>query len=119
MKKILFIIIPSLIIAGCSGDGDIIIKDAEVVENPIDSFEERVAEIDKHSAILFSDSLSFNSEYANNLLAAYEDYIEFHSFESNSKEYQFKAGELAKALNKPHVAIKHFNGLLERDSKHE
>ncbi len=119
MKKIFYIIIPCSILVGCSGDSEIKVEEGEAVIDPIDTFEERVAEIDKHSAILFSDSLNFNSESANNLLAAYEEYIKFHSFESNSKDYQFKAGELAKALNKPHIAIKHFNDLLERDDKHE
>lgn len=119
MKKISYIIISCILIASCSGDADIKVEEAEVKVDPIDTFEERVADIDKHSAILFSDSLNFNPESANNLLAAYEEYIKHHSFEADSKDYQFKAGELAKALNKPHLAIKHFNDLLERDPKHE
>jgi tetratricopeptide (TPR) repeat protein len=119
MKKILYLFISSLILISCSGDGGIKVEDAEEVANEIDTFEERVAEIDKLSNVLFTDSLNFNTEAANNLLAAYEDYVKFHSFESNSKDYQFKAGELAKSLNKPHIAIKHFNDLIERDAKHE
>lgn len=119
MKKISYIIISCILIASCSGDTEIKVEEAEAKVDPIDTFEERVADIDKHSAILFSDSLNFNPESANNLLAAYEEYIKHHSFEADSKDYQFKAGELAKALNKPHIAIKHFNDLLERDPKHE
>ena len=106
MKNILYIIIPSIILASCSSEPEIKIEDAEVIVDPIDTFEERVAEIDKHSTILFSDSLNFNSKSANDLLAAYEEYIKHHSFQANSLDYQFKAGELAKSLNKPHVAIK-------------
>ncbi|MGB0887795.1 MAG: tetratricopeptide repeat protein, partial [Vicingaceae bacterium] len=119
MKKLLYIFIPSLILASCSGDPDIKIEKAPVVENEIDTQEERVAEIDKHTAILFSDSLNFNAKSANELLAAYEDYIKHHSFEETSLDYEFKAGELAKALNKPHVAIAHFNSLRERKPDHE
>jgi len=119
MKKLLYLFISSLILASCGSGSDIKVEDAEVVIDEIDTFEERVAEIDKLSNVLFSDSLNFNTEAANNLLTAYEDYIKFHSFESDSKDYQFKAGELAKALNKPHIAIKHFNDLIERDPDHE
>lgn len=119
MKKLLYIIIPSLILASCSGDSEIKIEDAPIVDNPIDTHEERLAEIDKHTEILFSDSLNFNNQSALKLLTAYNEYIKHHSFESDSKDIQFKAGELAKAMNKPHVAIQHFNGLIERDPKHE
>jgi tetratricopeptide (TPR) repeat protein len=119
MKKLLTIVLPSLIIVGCASDPEIKVEPATIVENPIDTEVERLAEIKKHSEILFSDSLNFNTKSANDLLAAYEEYIEFDSFESESKNIQFKAGELAKSLNKPHVAIGHFNGLLERDPTHE
>ena len=119
MKKLTYLFAFSIILFSCSEDGDIKVEDATIVENEIDTFEERVAEIDKFSAALFADSLDFNTEAANNLLAAYEEYIKFHSFESDSKVIQFKAGELAKSLNKPHIAIKHFNDLLERAPDHE
>lgn len=120
MKNIINLFVLGIVLFSCSGDTNIKVEENEIVEkDPIDTFEERVAEIDKHSSLLFADSLNFNSEYANNLLKAYEDYIEFHSFQEESKEYQFKAGELAKALNKPHVAIRHFNNLLERDPNHD
>ena len=119
MKSIIYLFAFSVILFSCSGDNNIKVEEGEEVVDPIDTFEERVSEIDKHSAILFSDSLNFNAEHANNLLAAYEEYIKYHSFESDSKDYQFKAGELAKALNKPHIAIKHFNDLIERDPDHE
>ncbi|MGB0887643.1 MAG: tetratricopeptide repeat protein [Vicingaceae bacterium] len=119
MKNLSYLIIPCVILASCSGEPDIKIEEAKTVENKIDTHEERVAEIDKHTAILFSDSLNFNTKSANDLLAAYEDYIKHHSFESESKNIQFKAGELAKSLGKPHIAIRHFNGLLERDPNHE
>ena len=119
MKKLLTIVLSSLIIASCSSETDIKIEQATTAENPIDTEAERLAEINRYTEILFSDSLNFNVEAANNLLAAYEEYIKHDSFESESKNIQFKAGELAKSLNKPHVAIGHFNGLLERDPQHE
>lgn len=104
----------------CSNKNDIQVeKNEELKDTIVDSFEERSAEIEKYTAILFSDSLNTNDAVALQLLAAYEDFIQHHSFESISKEYQFRAGELAKALNKPHVAIRHFNGLLERAPNHE
>ena len=119
MRKVLSIIILSTLLSACS-DSDINVESAESEKpNIIDTFEERKADVDKYSALLYEDSLTFNQQYAINLLSAYEQYIKHHSFESDSKEMQFKAGELAKALNKPHVAIKHFNGLLERASGHE
>lgn len=119
MKKLLYIAIPCIILASCSSDPDIKIEDAAAIEVNANTFEARVAEIDKHTAILFSDSLNFNAKSANDLLAAYEEYIKHHSFESDSKDIQFKAGELAKSLGKPHIAIKHFNDLLERAPDHE
>ena len=118
MKSIIYLFAFSIILFSCSGDSEIKVEKAEVVDDPIDTFEERAAEIDKYSQLAFKDSLNFNAEYATKLLAAYEEYIKFHSFESNSKDYQFFAGELAKRLNKPHVAIKHFNDLIERDADH-
>lgn len=104
----------------CGNNNDIQVeKPEEIKDTIVDSFEERSAEIEKYTAILFSDSLNTNDEIALKLLTSYENFIQYHSFESISKEYQFRAGELAKALNKPHVAIRHFNGLLERAPNHE
>jgi TolA-binding protein len=125
MKNLLFIITLSALFTACSNNNNEIKVEAGESEKPniIDTQEERKAEIDKYSALLYSDSLNVNIEthrqYAENLLSAYEQYIQYHSFQSDSKEIQFFAGELAKKLGKPHVAIKHFNGLLERDPKHE
>lgn len=118
MKKISFLIISISLLTACSSD-DIKVEKTPEKPNIIDTQAERKAEVDRLSAILFEDSLNFNQQNALNLLSAYEQYIQYHSFESDSKEIQFKAGELAKALNKPHVAIKHFNGLLERDPNHD
>jgi tetratricopeptide (TPR) repeat protein len=119
MKKLLTIILPSILIASCSSETDLKIEQATTVVNPINTEVERLAEINKYTEILFSDSLNFDVKAANNLLAAYEEYIKHDSFESESKNVQFKAGELAKSLSKPHVAIGHFNDLLERAPKHE
>lgn len=80
---------------------------------------QRISEIDKYTAILFADSLNFNKPAAEKLLAAYEDYLEHDKFEAISFDYQFKAGELAKSLKKPHVAIKHFNDLVDRGPNNE
>lgn len=122
MMRLIIIGIVSVFFISCSNtsEKDLTIEQSEEVKDTIvDTFEERTAEIEKYSAILFSDSLNTNDEVALKLLKAYEDYIHYHSFETISMEYQFRAGELAKALNKPHVAIKHFNGLLERAPNHE
>ena len=121
MKNTLFLLVACSLIYGCSGDS----KDINITQNKkltdtiIDSFEERVAEIEKYSTLLYEDSLKFNVVYAKALLNAYEVYIRYHSFEAISKDYQFKAGELAKSLHQPHKAIKHFNDLLERDPEHK
>jgi len=119
MKKLLYIIIPTILLASCSSEPEFKVEAAKNIETNIDTHEERVAEIDKHTALLFSDSLNFNAKSANDLLAAYTEYIKHHSFESESKTIQFKAGELAKSLGKPHIAIKHFNDLMERAPDHE
>jgi len=120
MKKIIFILTLSSFILSCSNNSsDIKIEDGIAKDTLIDTIEERVAQIEKYSALLYEDSLNFNPQYAENLLSAYDEYINYHSFESDSKDYQFKAGELAKALNKPNEAIKYFNDLLDRDPNHE
>jgi len=119
MKKLLYFIIPTVILASCSSEPEFKVDGAKNIETSIDTHNERVAEIDKYTALLFSDSLNFNTTSANDLLAAYEDYIKHHSFETKSKDIQFKAGELAKSLGKPHIAIKHFNDLIERAPNHE
>ena len=110
------------VFVACSGssDQDIVIeKNEEVKDTIVDTIEERIALIDNYSLILANDTTGVHREVAEKLLLAYEDFLKHHSFESISKEYQFRAGELAKAINKPHLAIKHLNGLLERDPDHE
>ncbi len=110
------------VFVACSGssDQDIVIeKNEEVKDTIVDTLEERIALIDNYSLILANDTTGVHREVAEKLLLAYEDFLRHHSFESISKEYQFRAGELAKAINKPHLAIKHLNGLLERDPDHE
>jgi tetratricopeptide (TPR) repeat protein len=110
------------VFVACSGssDQDIVVeKNEEVKDTIVDTLEERIALIDNYSLILANDTTGVHREVAEKLLLAYEDFLKHHSFESISKEYQFRAGELAKAINKPHLAIKHLNGLLERDPDHE
>ncbi len=122
MKKIAFIIISIFLLVACGNNKDkedIKVEEAQVEENPVDTYEERTLEIQKYTAILFEDSLNFNMAAAEKLLAAYEDFLKHHSFEAESFEIEFKAGELAKAMNKPHVAVKHFNGLIDRRPQHE
>lgn len=122
MMRLVIVSAVSIFLFSCfnSSEKDISVEQPTIEKDTIiDTFEERAAEVEKYSAILFSDSLNTNDEVALKLLNAYEEYIHYHSFETISMEYQFRAGELAKALNKPHVAIKHFNGLLERAPNHE
>ncbi|NQX98844.1 MAG: hypothetical protein HRT73_13345, partial [Flavobacteriales bacterium] len=65
MKKLLYIIIPTIILASCSGDPEIKVEEAEVVANQIDTYEERTAEIGRLSELSFGDSLSlkFDSKH--------------------------------------------------------
>lgn len=121
MRKLSIVFISALFLFACGNgnEGEIKVEEAQEEDNPIDTYEERTLEIQKFTTILFEDSLNFNQPAAEKLLAAYEDFLKHHSFEAESFEIQFKAGELAKALNKPHVAIEHFNGLLDRRPQHE
>lgn len=122
MKSLSALLVLSLFFIACSNESnenEVKVETPTEEINPIDTYEERKAEVEKYSALLYADSTSLNVEYATQLLKAYEEYIKHESFYNDSKEIQFKAGELAKALNQPHVAIKHFNGLLDRDPEHE
>ena len=109
----------STLFAACTNSDIKIESPKDAQPEIVDTHAERKAEIDKYSAIVLNDSIDINTKkkYALNLLAAYEEYIEHHSFESDSKEIELKAGELAKNLGKPHVAIKYFNHLMERAPK--
>lgn len=122
-KALIFTTVALLgLFVACSGssDQDIVVeKNEEVKDTIVDTLEERIALIDNYSLILANDTTGVHREVAEKLLLAYEDFLKHHSFETISKEYQFRAGELAKAINKPHLAIKHLNGLLERDPDHE
>ena len=121
MKKIFFIALISSIFTACTNnDGEIVVtKNTNPEVNIIDTEVERMAQIDKYSAILLNDKIDINSKkkYALELLASYDEYIEFHSFKTASFDIELKAGELAKNLDQPHVAIKYFNNLLERAPK--
>lgn len=119
MKNIILLLILIILFFACSTKNEIKVESPVEQVQSIDSFEKRKAEIDKYSALLYADSSGLNVELATQLLNAYEVYLKHHSFQSDSKEIEFKAGELAKALNKPHIAIKHFNSLLERAPDHE
>lgn len=122
MKHILFIISLSTLLVACSNNNDTETTVNTEKPNIIDTQEERKFEVDKYSALLYADSLNINvksNPIALSLLSAYEQYIQYHSFKSDSKDIQFLAGDLARNLDKPHVAIKHFNGLLERAPEHE
>ena len=117
MRKLLFIITASIIFTACSNNDEIKVEAGENAKpNIVDTEAERKAEIDKYSAIVLNDSIDINAkkQYALSLLNAYEQYIQYHSFEIESVDIELKAGELAKNLGKPHVAIKHFNNLMER-----
>jgi len=120
MRYFIYFLILITIFSSCSNNDSVRVEQAPKVEkDAANTFEERVAEIDKYTTLLYEDSSSFDVENAKKLLASYENYIQHHSFESDSRDYMFKAGELAKSLNKPHVAIKHFNRLLEEAPQHK
>jgi len=122
MKKIVYIFL-ALIIYSCS-NGETQLTDETAQEenstdNIIDTYEERVQDIEKYTALMYDDSMNFNKEVAENLLVAYDRFIQHESFYSEAKEYMFKSGELCRALNRPHEAIRYFNLLLDRDPKYK
>ncbi len=120
MKRVI-IIFSSVIIFGCSNNEskETIVEDKLTNVNEIDTYEERVADIDKYTALMFADSMNFNVQIAESLLVAYDRFIVHDSYYSVAKEYMFKAGELCRALNRPHDAIRYFNMLLDRDPKYK
>lgn len=123
MKKIISIILAATITYSCSENGNNATENSSLDEQPtddvIDSYEERVQDIDKYTALMYDDSMNFNKEVAESLLVAYDRFIKHESFYSEAKEYMFKAGELCRALNRPHEAIRYFNMLLDRDPKYK
>ncbi len=120
MKKLLSIILLSTIIYGCGNNqNEVVIEHAEPTKDTIiDTFEERVAEIDRLSDLVFSEK-SGNLTQAPELVAAYADFLKFHDLEIESIEYTFKAGEVSKAINRPHDAIRYFNLILDRYPEYE
>lgn len=120
MKRFL-IIFSSLLIISCSNNEPTETTSDEKSSyiDEIDTYEERVADIDKYTALMFADSMNFNVNVAESLLVAYDRFIVHESYYSVAKEYMFKAGELCRALNRPHDAIRYFNMLLDRDPKYK
>lgn len=122
MKNIFFILSLSILIYSCKNDTqpeDVVLEKQEIVEDPIDTYDERVEDIAKYTALMYDDSLNFNKEVAENLLLAYDRFIAKDDFYNIHKEYIFKAGELCRGLNRPHDAIRYFNMLLEKDPEYK
>ncbi len=123
MKNSLLLAIVWLFILGCGSDEKAIenqSSETETIEtNAVDTYQERVDEINKYSSQMYDDSLNFNKEVAENLLLSYDRFIEKDDFYNIHKEYMFKAGELCRGLNRPHDAIRYFNMLLEKDPQHK
>lgn len=123
MKKIVFISILSLFLWNCGNNSETTEPVIEKLNTPTlaeeDTYDKRVSDIDKYTAQMYDDSLNFNREVAENLLKAYDKFIEKDNFYNIHKEYMFKAGELCRGLNKPHEAIKYFNMLLEKDPEYK
>lgn len=120
MKNTFYLILLSSLFIGCSSSDDEANTSPNVVkvapEDLIDTYEERVGEIEKYNSMMLNDSLTFDPKIAKDLIKAYEGFIDSeYNFKSEAKEYMFKTGELYMALNKPHEAIKYFNMLLDRD----
>ncbi len=116
MKNLLFINVLILLFASCNNNNkNEIKKETNTEKEEIDTYEERVSDIEKYTKLIYDDSLNFNKEYAKNLVKAYDRFIKHDSYYNVSKEYMFKAGEICKALNRPQDAIMYFNMLLERD----
>ncbi|TXB66064.1 tetratricopeptide repeat protein [Vicingus serpentipes] len=122
MKNIFFILSLSILIYSCKNDTqpkEVVLEKQEIVEDPIDTYDERVEDIAKYTVLMYDDSLNFNKEVAENLLLAYDRFITKDDFYNIHKEYIFKAGELCRGLNRPHDAIRYFNMLLEKDPEYK
>ena len=121
MKNYIYLSIILFTLLSCetNNEGKVEVTPPENEEVDLNNYEGRVSEIEKYTKLIYSDSLVFHKEYAEKLLTAYDNFIQYESYYNVSKEYMFKAGELCKALDRPHDAIKYFNMLLERDPKDE
>lgn len=123
MKKLIFLISISILLYSCSeehvaNEKEKIVNESKSIDE-IDTYEERVADIDFYTSKMYDDSLNFDKNIAENLLKAYDRFIQHESYYSIAKEYMFKAGELCRALDRPHDAIRYFNMLLDRDPKYK
>ena len=118
MKNIFLISILSLFFLNCTNDnessGVVTLEKEPIDTNIIDTYQERVDDINKYSK-LYDGDLNFNKEVAENLLIAYDRFIDKDDYYNIHKEYMFKAGEICRALNWPYDAIRYFNMLLEKD----
>lgn len=119
MKNYIFLSVVIITLLGCSSNEDkkVEITSTEVEGNDLTTFEGRLSEIEKYTKLIYDDSLNFNKDYAEKLLAAYDKFIAHDSYYTVSNEYMFKAGELCRALDRPYDAIKYFNILLDKDPK--
>jgi len=114
MKKIALVSSLIVLLVSCKNNSEEVVvveQNLEEVE-VIDTYEKRVAQIEKFSDLLQRDTLNFNKEYGEALLEAYKEFIEHHDLEMSSIGYTFQAGELSRALGKPHEAIRFFNLLI-------
>ncbi|PKP41626.1 MAG: hypothetical protein CVT95_12780, partial [Bacteroidetes bacterium HGW-Bacteroidetes-12] len=76
MVRLVIVSAVSIFLFSCSNSSekDISVEQPTIEKDTIiDTFEERAAEVEKYSAILFSDSLNTNDEVALKLLNAYEE----------------------------------------------
>lgn len=116
MKKYAFIItILASVIYSCSSNSSE--KSNEVVEEKdtiVDTYEERLALIEETTKQLQADSLKFNRYLATKLVDAYADFIANHPAEEQVIDFTFKAGDISRALQQPHEAIRFFNMVIDK-----
>lgn len=118
MKKYIYFVVILASILSCNTTEDKKEESSTALEeNDLTTYEGRVSEIEKYTKLIYDDSLNFNKNYAEKLLAAYDKFITHDNYYTISNEYMFKAGELCRALDRPNDAIKYFNMLLEKDPK--
>ncbi|MCO6500814.1 MAG: hypothetical protein J5I47_10605, partial [Vicingus serpentipes] len=67
MKSLSALLVLSLFFIACSNESnenEVKVETPTEEINPIDTYEERKAEVEKYSALLYADSTSLNVEYA-------------------------------------------------------
>ena len=103
----------------CSGSSEHEEVQAETVDTIIDTYDERLAEIEKFTKELKKDSLKLNVSHASSLISAYDAFITNHPVDDKTPEFTFKAADLSRGLKRWNDAVKYFNDIIDNHSKSE